>query len=86
MHLQKVKVSINKTYKKLYARISNSFNPQKLPSCVFVVFIIDMNMYEGISKYSLKKVVQLLWLDSCYLFTKKMLNMELNMILHMEFA
>ena len=43
-------------------------------------------MYEGISKYSLKKVVQLLWLDSCYLFTKKMLNMELNMILHMEFA
>ena len=54
----------------------------KLPSCGLVVFI-DMNTYivtEGRSfKAFLKENYAVVW-ESCYLFTKKMLNMELNMI------
>ena len=54
----------------------------KLPSCGLVVFI-DMNKYivtEGRSfKAFLKENYAVVW-ESCYLFTKKMLNMELNMI------
>ena len=55
--------SLNKQsiQKKLCATISNFFIPSKLPSCALVVFIIDMNMYKGISKHSWEKIVQLLW-------------------------
>ena len=49
-------------------------------------FFVDMNTYQRISKHSWKK--NAIALDSCYLFTKKILNIELNMILivFMEFA
>ena len=55
----------------------------KLPSCGIVVSI-DMNMYiltESRNFKTLLKENYAIALDSCYLFTKKMLNMELNMIL-----
>ena len=62
MHVQKVKVSINKAYKKNYVPPFPIFSfLQNLPSCALVVFIIDMNMYKGISKHSWEKIVQLLW-------------------------
>ena len=64
--MQKVKVSTNKTYKKIVSQISLFFQPLKLRSCVLVVFI-DMNMYEGISKHSWEKIVQLLWIVVTYL-------------------
>ena len=64
--MQKVKVSTNKTYKKIVSQISQFFQPLKLRSCVLVVFI-DMNMYEGISKHSWEKIVQLLWIVVTYL-------------------
>ena len=64
--MQKVKVSTNKTYKKIVSQISQFFQPLKLRSCVLVIFI-DMNMYEGISKHSWEKIVQLLWIVVTYL-------------------
>ena len=64
--MQKVKVSTNKTCKKIVSQISQFFQPLKLRSCVLVVFI-DMNMYEGISKHSWEKIVQLLWIVVTYL-------------------
>ena len=55
MRVQKAKVSTNKKHKK------NCVQTLKLPSCVLLVFIIDINMYRGISKHSWKKIAQLLW-------------------------
>ena len=62
----------------------------KLPSYELAVFI-DMNMYilkEGRNFKTFLKENYTITLDSCYSFTKKMLNMELNLILIalMEFA
>ena len=46
-----------------------------------LVVFIDMNIQKaGISKHSWKKIMQLLWTVANYLL-KKMLNMELNLIL-----
>ena len=75
--------------KNLCSRISNSFNPQKLPSYGLVIFI-DMNMYlftEGRNFNTFLKENYAIALDVCY-FTKQMLNIEVNMILIvlMEFA
>ena len=39
-----------------------------------------MNIYKGVSKHSWEEIVQLMWTIVTYL-PKKMLNMELNMIL-----
>ena len=62
----------------------------KLPSHELAVFI-DMNMYilkEGRNFKTFLKENYTITLESCYSFTKKMLNMELNLILValMEFA
>ena len=70
-----------KLTKNLCSRISNSFSPQKLPSCGLVIFI-DINMYlftEGRNFNTFSKENYAIALDGCY-FTKQMLNMELNMI------
>ena len=66
------------------------FSALKLPSYELAVFI-DMNMYilkEGRNFKTFLKENYIITLDSCYSFTKKMLNMELNLILIalMEFA
>ena len=67
---KKSKSQQTRTTKKSCARISYSFNTQKLPSCVIKVFAIDTNMYKGISKHFWKKIVQLLWTVVTYqLFT-----------------
>ena len=62
----------------------NFFSALKLPLCGLVVFI-DMNMYILTEKaWSFKTFFKgnyAIALDSCYLFTKKMLYMELSMIL-----
>ena len=54
----------------------------KLILCGPVVFI-DMNTYTevGMSFKTFLRENYAIALDSCYLFTKKMLNMKLNMIL-----
>ena len=65
----------------------------KLPSCELVVFI-NMNTYiltEGKHLKTILKESYLIGLDSCYIFTKNMLNMEFKIVLMelivlMEFA
>ena len=73
---------------KLCTRISNSFSPLKLLSCVLVIFI-NMSTYilsEG-RKFKTFWKEKAIALDSCYLLIKKLLNMELNiLIVLMEFA
>ena len=77
------KVSTNKAYNKICTRISNYFKPFKLPLCGLVIFI-GMNRYIltewGNCKIYLKENYATA-LGICHLFTKTMLNMELNMIL-----
>ena len=68
--------NLNKANKKMYIRISN-------PSCKPVVFI-DMNTYILTQDKSFRTFLKKKYavaLDNCYMFTKGMLNMELNMIL-----
>ena len=81
-------VSVNKAYKQLCTRISNSFSPLKLLSCVLVIFI-NMSTYilsEG-RKFKTFWKEKAIALDSCYLLIKNLLNMELNiLIVLMEFA
>ena len=71
-------------------RISNSFSPYLLPSCAPVIFT-DMNNYiltEGRNSKTFWEENYAVALDSCCLCTKKLLNMELNMMLVvlMQFA
>ena len=60
MHLQKVKPSTNKTYKKTcvpeFPILSNLKNYLHV-----YLWLLDMNRYKKISKHSWKKIVQLLW-------------------------
>ena len=76
---------------KMCSKFSSSFiQPLKLPYCVLVIFI-DMTTYiltEGKNFKTFLKENNAIALDNCYLFTKKMLIMEMNMILmvYMEFA
>ena len=51
-----------------------------------LAIFVDMNLYKGISKYPWKNIVQLIWTVVTYSlknveFSKKMLGIELNMIL-----
>ena len=81
MHVQKVKVSTNKAYKKIVCQNFQYFQPLKITLMCTCGFY---NRYEHVwrnSKTFLEENCAVA-LDSCYLFTKKMLNMELNMILH----
>ena len=85
MHLQKVKASTNKTYKTIVCQNFQFFQPLKI---AFICTCGFDNRYEPVQrnfKTFLKKNFAVA-LDSCFLFTKTMLNMELNMILLMEFA
>ena len=79
--------SLNKTHKKLCTLILSAL---KLHSWELLVFI-DMNNYTFIEGRNFKTFLKenyAIVLHSCYIFTKKMLNMELNMMLivPMEFA
>ena len=69
--------------KKLCTRISNSFSLFKLPSFGVVGFT-DMNTYRLTESNNFKTFLEenyAIVFDSCYLFTKKMLNVKLNMML-----
>ena len=70
MHVQKVKVSTNKAYKKIVCQNFQYFQPLKITLMCTCGFIIDMNTYEGIPKHSWKKIVQLLWTVVTYLLKK----------------
>ena len=59
MHLQKVKPSTNKTYKKTCVPEFPILSNLKNYLHVYLWFL-DMNMYKEISKHSWKKIVQLL--------------------------
>ena len=81
MHVQKVKVSTNKAYKKIVCQNFQYFQPLKITLMCTCGFY---NRYEHVWR-NFKTFLEencAVALDSCYLFTKKMLNIELNMILH----
>ena len=75
--------SQNGIQKKLCTKISHSFGLFKLPSFRVVDFI-DMNTYRLTESSNFKTFWEenyAIVFDSCYLFTKKMLNVKLNMML-----
>ena len=70
MHVLKVSANQAGIKKKLFTRISNSFSPWVLSSCVLVIFI-DMNTYILTWRRNFKtfwKQNDATGLDSCYLF------------------
>ena len=72
--------SLNKAHKKNGLLILSAL---KLTSCEIVVFT-DMDTYilkEGRNFKTFLKEIYAVVLDSCYMFTKKMLNMEWGMML-----
>ena len=60
-----------------------------MQSVIRLVFFIDMNTYvstRGRNFKSFLKETYEIALDSCYLLTNKMLNMELNMIIYCAYG
>ena len=78
---------LNKVYRKIVYKNFQFFQPLISNSFTFIcelVVFIDINTYiltEGTNFKTLLKENYAIALDSYYLFTKKMLNMELNLIL-----
>ena len=75
--------SLKKVHKKNCSPEFLIFSAVKLPSCELLVFI-DMNTFiliEGTNLWTFLKKNYGIALDSYYMFTKKMLNMEFNMML-----